>query len=116
MIQKCKNCLFTCGHNDTRLVVASRFRLHPTVYAKSSEVLLDICQTDLIFLQGRMKICRTEKNTQFAKMYSERRENENEVTVSNISLYLSFVSFFAKILVKPRSRSMAIQNGSMVPF
>ena len=32
-----------------------------TVYTKSSEVLLDICLTDSIFLQDRMKFYRTEK-------------------------------------------------------
>ena len=80
-----------------------------SVYAKSSEVLPDICQIDWIFLQDRMKMSRTEKilrvclstdfNHQFAKTYSEsKRKGKWNHHFKCFSLYDFFVSFFVKIL------------------
>ena len=45
--------------------------LSPPVYAKSSEALADICQTDTNDLQERMEICRTEKILESALVYQQ---------------------------------------------
>ena len=77
------------------------------VQGGQDKLLVDLCQTDWIFfagqnkkIAGQKKILRvglsTNFNHQFAKIYSESKENENEITVSNVSLYLLLFLFSRK--------------------
>ena len=45
--------------------------LSPPFYAKSSEALAYICQTDTNVLQERMEFCRTEKILESASVYQQ---------------------------------------------
>ena len=79
---------------------STRYYYNHPVYAKSSEVLPDIFQTDWIFLPDRKKYFKSVYQqiliNNWQKCILSQRENENKITISTVSVYLSFVSFFAK--------------------